>query len=186
METLKPEEIPEELMKLMRQQFEDQPKIRQLRIAADQKLRKGQYVQAMQLNEKIEELFSVVVLEYLKKAERETKTYSLEASKMPRQDVATCVQLIVTLYMAIDIIDTCIKNVNETLHKTNKDVSLSMFEDINQLTKMIKAKMEFFNRDTTFLKYNYWGDITDNMYEMMKNKAKAIITKTERKERKDE
>lgn len=105
---------------------------------------------------------------------------------MPRQDVATCVQLIVTLYMAIDIIDTCIKNVNETLHKTNKDVSLSMFEDINQLTKMIKAKMEFFNRDTTFLKYNYWGDITDNMYEMMKNKAKAIITKTERKEKKDE
>lgn len=182
MEELRPKEIPDQLMKLMRQQFEALPKIRQLRIDADQKLRKGQYVQSMKLNEKIEDLFNIVVLEYLKKAEQETKTYSLESSKMPSEDVSTCVQLFVTLYMAIDIIDSCIMDVNDTLHKTNKDVSLMMFEDINQLTQMIKAKMEFFNKETKFLKHELWGDITDNMYEMMKNKARAIINKTEKVE----
>ena len=38
--------------------------------------------------------------------------------------------------------------------------------------------MLVFGKQADYTKYPQWGDITDNMYEMMQNKAMSVIRKT--------
>ena len=46
-----------------------------------------------------------------------------------------------------------------------------------QDVKEVKKKINYLLNDTSYMSTNYWGYVCDNMYEMMKNKARSIIRK---------
>ena len=57
-----------------------------------------------------------------------------------------------------------------------------MFNDISQLAAMAKHQMSLLSNTTKLLDHPVWGDVVDNMYMMMQNKAKAILRKTAEKD----
>jgi hypothetical protein len=46
------------------------------------------------------------------------------------------------------------------------------------MAHMCREQLSQFGEKEDYHKYAHWGDITDNMYTVMQNKAKAIIRKT--------
>lgn len=179
---IKPSQIPDSMLTLIREKFERAPQTMQMRIKADQLQRAGQYVQAMNVNKKIEEMFSATVASLIKESEKEMAEYELTASSMPDADVKDALRLIVVLFMSSDIIDSCLMDLHDIIHKTDKDFTFDKFADVSQLCRLMKEKMNYFRQSSSFLQYAHWGDIVDNMYEMMQNKAKLIIKKTDEAE----
>lgn len=170
-------DIPDEMIRRIRDQFERNEQIRTLRVRMNLLQRQGNYLQALQIGKSIDEMFHRTVSTYISEAERQYDNISLKKAGLPKQDILHVLHLTVTMFMAIDILDSCLMDIDDTIHRTDKTLSYDMFDDIRELSKMVKDSLSFFGRETSFLDSPSWGDITDNMYRMMQNKAKAIIAK---------
>lgn len=171
-------DIPDNIMREMRQQFDSVPKIANFYVRIQQYKSRGQFIEALSLSKQVEEMFSHVVTSYIEEANRETEQISLATADLPDNDARQLVNLIVTLNMAVDIIDSSLMDFDDVLHRTHPGFSLKSCDDLRSLAKMVKLQLSTFNRQTSFLNYPHWGDIVDNMYDMMKNKARSIINKT--------
>ena len=79
--------------------------------------------------------------------------------------------------MAIDIAESCLIDINDVLHRTDKTLNYEMHDDLKELSELIQAKMKYWSENSQYLNDNEWGVRVDNMYQMMKNKAKSIISK---------
>nr|DAI13885.1 MAG TPA: hypothetical protein [Caudoviricetes sp.] len=183
MERLSIKDIPSDMLRQIRNSFEEDPQIRQMRIRQDTLLRSGNAVQALEWGKKIESLYAKVVDSYIEEAANESETFSLEQAGVPASDIEKITEHAVTMFMACDIIESCIIDINDILHKTDKDLHYEQFDDIRKIGEMVKAKLNMFQNDSKYMNNMFWGDKCDDMYAMMLNKAKAIIRK--RKEDKD-
>lgn len=165
------------MLRQIRNSFEDDPQIKQMRIRQDVLLRSGNAVQALEWGKKIESLFAKVVDNYIEEAANEVETFSLEEAGIPPEDIEKITEHAVTMFMACDIIESCIIDINDILHKTDKDLHFEQFDDIKQLGEMVKSKLDFLQKNSKYMNNAFWGDKCDDMYSMMQNKAKAIIRK---------
>jgi hypothetical protein len=50
-----------------------------------------------------------------------------------------------------------------------------MFNDLSRLAKMAKEKLQFLQDNSGYAKDVVWADKCDNMYELLRNKARSII-----------
>lgn len=177
MEKLSVKDIPDDMMRQIRNSFEDDPQIRQMRIRQDVLLRSGNAVQALEWGKKIESLFAKVVDNYIEEAANKAETFSLEEAGIPPEDVGRINEYAVTMFMACDIIQSCIIDISDVLHKTDKDLHFEQFDDIKQIGELVKLKIDFLQKNSHYMNNAFWGDKCDDMYSMMQNKAKAIIRK---------
>lgn len=177
MKKLSIKDIPDDMLRQIRNRFEDDPQIKQMRIRQDVLLRSGNAVQALEWGKKIESLFVKVVDNYIEEAANEVETFSLEEAGIPPEDIEKITERAVTMFMACDIIESCIIDINDILHKTDKDLHFEQFDDIKQLGEMVKSKLDFLQKNSKYMNNAFWGDKCDDMYSMMQNKAKAIIRK---------
>ena len=177
MKKLSIKDIPDDMLRQIRNSFEDDPQIKQMRIRQDVLLRSGNAVQALEWGKKIESLFAKVVNNYIEEAANEAETFSLEEAGIPPEDIERFNEYAVTMFMACDIIQSCIIDINDVLHKTDKDLHFEQFDDIKLLGEMVKSKLDFLQKNSHYMNNVFWGDKCDDMYSMMQNKAKAIIRK---------
>lgn len=177
MKKLSIKDIPDDMLRQIRNRFEDDPQIKQMRIRQDVLLRSGNAVQALEWGKKIESLFVKVVDNYIEEAANEVETFSLEEAGIPPEYIEKITEHAVTMFMACDIIESCIIDINDILHKTDKDLHFEQFDDIKQLGEMVKSKLDFLQKNSKYMNNAFWGDKCDDMYSMMQNKAKAIIRK---------
>jgi hypothetical protein len=80
--------------------------------------------------------------------------------------------------MCSDIIETSVMDMNDILHRYDKDLNIELFNDIRQLMSMSKAKLKYLQENGDYMKGLAWADKCDDMFEMMKSKAGAIMKKT--------
>ena len=66
---------------------------------------------------------------------------------------------------------------NDAIKKFNKQYSIELFDDLKAMVVKAKEKMAFLQKNSGYLDNMIWGENCDNMYDMAKNKAKAIIRK---------
>ena len=177
MKKLSIKDIPDDMLRQIRNSFEDDPQIKQMRIRQDVLLRSGYAVQDLEWGKKIESLFAKVVNNYIEEAANEAETFSLEEAGIPPEDIEKFNEYAVTMFMACDIIQSCIIDINDVLHKTDKDLHFEQFDDIKQIGEMVKSKLDFLQKNSKYMNNAFWGDKCDDMYSMMQNKAKAIIRK---------
>ena len=170
-------DIPASLMAQMRASFDNDPQVVNLRVQQDLMKRKGDYLGALEMAKKIEYLYSKVVQAYIELTEQEAERLDLKSCGIPPSDIEKVNELAITLFMACDIIESCILDTNDILHRTDKDMSFEMFNDIKQLSDMVKEKLKFLQANSEYAKDMFWADKCDNMYELMKNKARSIIRK---------
>lgn len=184
--TPKTYELTDELIEQCRVAFESDPTIRELNIKHERLRRSGRFEEAMRLTEKKKELFDKVLAAYEEQLAAEVEKMTLTAADLPREDVKQLECIIITIEMAIDILDSCLMDANDIIHRTHKDFSLEQWDNLHELSQVCREQIKEFGNTQKFLSYGIWGDIVDNMYSMMQNKAKAIIKKTNEQEQKND
>lgn len=181
--TIQPDELKPEIMKLMRDKFEHDGRIREMQVRASRLQQTGHFAEAMQVRKMIEQLFDKVIVSYCQQAESQVENLTLEAAGVPKEDMEIINRLMVALYMTVDIMDSCLMDINDTLHKTDKALGYEKILDLKEMAHLCREQMQMFGSQVDYTKYAEWGDITDNMYEMMQKKASAIIRKTQSKKK---
>ena len=82
-----------------------------------------------------------------------------------------------TMFVCCDLLESCQRDIEQTLHKTDASMQFQMFLGIRDIAKEVKKKIHYLLDDTNYMSTNYWGDVCDNMYKMMTNKARSILRK---------
>ncbi len=170
-------DIPQEMMDALRSRFESTPDVRQLRVRQGYAERRGMYDEALKIGRDIEALFVAVLHQYMEKAEREVKVLDSELDQIPRGDKDEMMEKLMVLFMACDVIDTAVMDLNDVLHRSRPGTDITTFEDIRQVSDMAKQKLKYLQETGDYMEDLVWCDRCDNMYEVMQSKARSIIRK---------
>ena len=170
-------DVPSEMMEQMRRQFDMDSRIIEMRTHQQVLVRKGNLQAALQIGQTIEALFSKVVYEYLKEANEEAERIDIGTLNISKEDKAEINTLIVTLFMACDIIESATMDFNDVLKRVDDTLVMEQFDDIRNLSKSAKEKLRFLSKNSKLMKDLAWAYKCDDMYDMMKNKAKSILRK---------
>ena len=170
-------DIPADMMAMIRKKFEEEPKVRGLRTQQYLFQQKKDFDAALALGKVIEVLFGTVVQEYLDEVNEEYEEMEFKDVPLPQDDRDEIKMLNVTLFMAIDIMESCINDINDVLHRTDKTLNYEIHNDIKELSETIQAKMKYMRENSEYENDLAWGERCDDMYKMMKNKASSLIRK---------
>lgn len=170
-------DVPNEMMEQMRRQFDMDPNIIEMRTHQQVLVKRGNLQAALQVGQAIEGLFSKVVYEYLKEANDEAERIDIGTLNISKEDKSEINMLIVTLFMACDIIESATMDFNDVLHRIDGTLVMEQFDDIRDLSKKAKAKLRYLSQNSKLMKDLAWAYKCDDMYDMMKNKAKRILRK---------
>lgn len=140
-------------------------------------MKKGQYIEAMGVAKAIEELRNRVYVEYIKEIQGSYEEMSLFKTGVPKEDIQKILGRITVVMMCVDIMDTCIREINEVLHKTDKTLFFENFDEISELGKSLKTKMEYMYSKDEIVGNDkmFWANEVDNMTKMLLNKAIKIL-----------
>ena len=174
---LEASDVPSEMMEQMRRQFDMDSRIIEMRTHQQVLVRQGNLQAALQIGQTIEALFSKVVYEYLKEANDEAERIDIGTLNISKEDKAEINTLIVTLFMACDIIESATMDFNDVLKRVDDTLVMEQFDDIRNLSKSAKEKLRFLSKNSKLMKDLAWAYKCDDMYDMMKNKAKSILRK---------
>ena len=170
-------DIPQELMSKIRESFESEPKVRELRVQQQMLMRTGKYDAALALAKQIDVLFNRVVFEYLENAENEVEKIDIATMEMPIKDKEELMKRLLVCFMCADIIESSVIDMDDILHRYDKNTYMEMFNDIRQVMSMAKEKLRYMQQNSGYMKDLVWGEKCDNMYAMMLSKAGSIMRK---------
>lgn len=169
--------IPDSFLQQMKHQFDEDPRIRQMRVDQQLEAKRGNIMGALQIGKTIDFLFKKVVATYLEEADKEAESIDLCNVKMSKEDMDEMMTLIVATFMCCDIIDTLIMNSNDLLHHYDNTLQLEFFNDLKDISRMVREKVNYLAKNSKYTNDLFWAYKTDDMYEMIKNKARAIRRK---------
>ena len=175
-------DIPQELMSKLRQSFEAEPKVRELRVRQQMLLRSGNYREALEVAQGIDSLFNRVVHEYLEDAKDEVEQVEVASLDMPLEDKEDLMRHLLVCFMCADIIKSSVLDMDSILHRYDKNMYMEMFNDIRQVMEMSEQKLSYLQKNSGYLKDLVWGEKCDNMYDMMLSKAGSIMRKRKNEE----
>lgn len=170
-------DIPQELMSKIRQSFESEPKVRELRVQQQMFMRTGKYDSALALAQQIDVLFNRVVYEYLDNAGNEVEKVDIATMNMSLSDKEDLMRRLLVCFMCADIIESSVVDMDDILHRYDKNMYMEMFNDIRQVMSMAKEKLRYMQQNSGYMKDLVWGEKCDNMYELMLSKAGSIMRK---------
>ena len=175
-------DIPQELMSKLRQSFDADVKVRELRVRQQMLLRSGNYREALEVAQGIDLLFNRVVHEYLEDAKDEVEQVDVASLDMPLEDKEDLMRHLLVCFMCADIIKSSVLDMDSILHRYDKNMYMEMFNDIRQVMEMSEQKLSYLQKNSGYLKDLVWGEKCDNMYDMMLSKAGSIMRKRKNEE----
>jgi hypothetical protein len=170
-------DIPNELMEKIRIGFDTNKDVVLLRTAQQEAERVGNFQKALNIAQQIDNLWTICLDNYMRKMEAQGRQISLKASDLPEKDKDELLNRVMVLFMCCDIIESASNDMNDILKRTHKDVSITTFEDLRQIMSLAKEKLKYLQNTGDYMKDLVWADNCDNMYLLMRNKAKSIINK---------
>lgn len=176
-------DVPQAELDRVREAFESAPQVRQMRIRQNLLQRQGDYRAAMNVGRQIETLYTKTVEELLTEVDRQSENIDMQSVSIPKGDADTLNEIIVTLQMAIDIMDTCVMDFNDVLHRTDTSLTLEMFDELRQLSDKVKAHLRYFQKNSRLFNEIVFADKSDNMYKLLRNKARSLINKNDKSRR---
>ena len=144
--------------------------------------KKGKWVQSFVVRDKIVSLRESLFQKWIEKLNHSVEEIDLNRLDIPDEIKERMNILYVTVFMACDIVESCVLDMNDTLKKVDDSLCVDMFDGMLKLSQDAKNKLSRFQRNTGYLNDIYWGDKCDNMYEMMQNKAKKLIRHNKEKD----
>lgn len=171
------DEVPDVLMTQIRSRFEGEPTVQRLRVRQQVLQREGKFKEAMEQAKEIEALFQGVVYEYLKIAEEQAESVNFGRVGMSPDEKEHCYALVMGMFMACDLIERAVMDVDDVIKRHDKDLVFEEFNDLRQLASLAKAKLKFFQREGDYMQDLIWADKCDDMYEVLMSKAASIYRK---------
>lgn len=170
-------DIPKELYSKIQYSFESNRDVRLLRTAQQNAQRAGDFKRALKIAQDIDNLWTICLDNYMKKAEEEVGTFDTQSSDLPQEDKDRMMEKLLVLFMCCDIIESSTLDLNDTLHRTKPDMNITTFSDLQQSLDLAKQKLKYLQDTGDYMNDLVWADSCDNMYDMMCSKAKSIIRK---------
>ena len=170
-------DIPSDLMRKIREQFEAEPKVREMRVQQQMYMRTGKYKTALALAQDLEALFNKVVYEYLEENKQQVEQVDIATLKIPTKDKEGLMKLLLVCFMCADIIKSSVLDMDSILHRYDKTMYMELFNDIKQVMEMSEQKLQYLQDNSGYLKDLVWSEKCDDMYKMLQNKAGAIMRK---------
>ena len=168
--------ISEEELKKIRAEFDRHPLVIAMRQRQQLLYRNGQYIQAMEMARAINELYSKAVANLEKETAEKVERVDIAKAQLPPKSWELIMTLIITIYMATDIIESSVLDFNAEIHKSlGPEYNLDMFNPLQDCLKKAQQGLEFLNANSPYMKRDAWGDQCDNMYTMLRHKAAAVI-----------
>ena len=146
-------DIPDKLKSVIRERFESDPRVRLERVKAQELCNRGNLAEALMINKKMEDLFCQVALSYMEEAEKDTERIELNLANLPPEDVHCVLVNIMTVFIVADIMDQAVFSANQCLRKNDKELSLEMFDELNQTAKLAQNKMAYLCKTTNYLEH---------------------------------
>lgn len=172
-------ELSQELLDKIKAAFDAEPRVQQLRVQQGMLMKTGKYREALEMAQQIDVLFNQVVYEYIAENERQVEKVDVANIDMPSDDKEEMMRLLLVCFMCADIIESSVMDMDDILHRYDKNMYMEMFDDIKQVMSMSKEKLKYLQANSGYMKDLVWADNCDNMYEMIKSKAGAIMRKRE-------
>lgn len=170
-------DIPSDLMRKIRESFEAEPKVREMRVQQQMYMRTGKYKTALALAQDLEALFNKVVYEYLEENKQQVEQVDIATLNMPTKDKEGLMKLLLVCFMCADIIKSSVLDMDSILHRYDKSMYMELFNDIKQVMEMSEQKLQYLQDNSGYLKDLVWSEKCDDMYKMLQNKAGAIMRK---------
>lgn len=170
-------DIPRELYDKILVRFESNKDVRLLRTAKEDAKRRGDFMKALKIAQEIEALWTICLDNYMAQAEREVSKVSIDSKDLPQDDRDEMMEKLMVLFMCCDIVESSIIDLNDILHRTKPDTDITTFSDLKQALDMAKEKLKYLQQTGDYMEDMIWADKCDNMYLLMRNKAKSIINK---------
>ena len=170
-------DVPQELLDIIKERFEADQRVIMMRVSQRRYQEAGDFQKALLVGKQIESLYQEAVSIYLKEAEQEAEKHSVAELGMTEQEEDSFMELCMVMFMACDIIKSAVMDAESILHRYDKDFKLENFLSVTNIAKEAEAKLKYLQHNSDYLKDLVWGEKCDNMYEMMQNKARAIINK---------
>lgn len=170
-------DIPHELMSKIRESFESEPKVRELRVQQQMMMRTGKYQDALDVAKYIETLYNECVYNYIEESESQVEKIDVASINMPLSEKEDLMKHLLVCFMCADIIKSSVQDMDSILHRHDKNMYMEMFNDIKQVMEMSEQKLQYLQDNSDYLKDLVWSDKCDNMYDMMLSKAGAIMRK---------
>lgn len=178
------EQVPLKEQEKLRSAFCNNPSIKQLETIAADYLKRGDYIKALETKKEITAQWEYVKEVHLKTYHNTVQeAVKLSEIGLPEDKLQVLIQNMLIIFMSCDIIETAYLNANEVLKKFNPDYSLDNFNDIKSVIDVVKNHLKFLQSETGYMDDFIWGDSCDKQYDMIKNKAKSIISKKNNLER---
>lgn len=170
-------DLPQGLLSRIREQFYATPKVRQMEVTRQMYMRNGNLTAALAMAQDIESLYNKCVFEYMEENRQKVEQVELASADIPVEDKEELMRRMLVCFMCADMIESSVIKMNDILHKYDKDMCIEMFDDIRSMMKMSEEKLKYLQENSGYMKDLVWADNCDNMYEMMLNKAGAIMRK---------
>ena len=170
-------DLPQGLLSKIREQFYATPKVRQMEVTRQMYIRNGNLTAALAMAQDIESLYNKCVFEYMEENRQKVEQVELASADIPVEDKEELMRRMLVCFMCADMIESSVIKMNDILHKYDKDMCIEMFDDIRCMMKMSEEKLKYLQENSGYMKDLVWADNCDNMYEMMLNKAGAIMRK---------
>ena len=170
-------DLPQGLLSRIREQFYATPKVRQMEVTRQMYIRNGNLTAALAMAQDIESLYNKCVFEYMEENSQKVEQVELASADIPVEDKEELMRRMLVCFMCADMIESSVIKMNDILHKYDKDMYMEMFDDIREVMKLSEQKLKYLQENSGYMKDLVWADNCDNMYEMMLNKAGAIMRK---------
>jgi len=170
-------DLPQELLSRIREQFYATPKIRQMEVTRQMYIRNGNLTAALALAQDIDALYNKCVYEYIEENKEQVERIDVADMDMPIEEKEEMMKLLLVCFMCADIIKSSIQDMDSILYRHDKTLKMEMFNDIRQLMEMSEAKLQYLQKNSGYLRDLVWGEKCDNMYEVIKSKAASIMRK---------
>lgn len=176
--------IPRELIDKLREQFEEDGRIVQMRVRQRELMQTHLYGKAVSLGAEINRLFDRFVVEYMNATKEEVEVVDVNKMPLSNEDRVQLSSLVVAMFMCCDIIESASMDANDIVHRYDKDASIEAFEEFGALAKMAKEKIKYFRNEGSYMKDMVFSDKCDDMYKMLLNKAMSVVRARDKKEKK--
>ena len=171
------DEAPRELYVKFMEKFSQNAVVKKLNDQLIEAQRRHNFASILNLKQDLERRERLAYDYYMDDIMKEGRNLDVKEAGLPDDVVERMQVLYITAFMACDIIESSVMDMNATLKKQDKTLSLEVFYDIQKLNQTAKEKLEFLQKASTYLHFNDWGVRCDDMYQMMQNKARKIYKK---------
>ena len=171
------DELPQHVRDNFEKAFQNNPKAEELRQVAQNAERLGQYTIALDAAKKLNEARMRAQHNLMHNQEQEVEKVTLLQMGLSHEDLDKINTLTIAMYMACDMIEFFALDVNSILQKQDKSARFEMFDPIRKVGKEARANLSYLWKNTSMFDTEVFNDISDDMREMLVNKAKKVYRK---------